>query len=504
MSKLYTNSPSNLAPLSLSLPSHLLLEYAIIAARINDCTSITLPSLMSAFHTSQEYFKPYQYILILGFGVEGRGVCKFLQNCGYEGKILVYDERFKSQPEPAHATSRAKSAFDNQDLPEVDFAKIQFVDTYDLNVDLLVRSPGFKLSKKYYEDKHSHKVTSATNLFFELVAIYTKSRIIGVTGTKGKSTVSSMIHHLLKDALDSRLVGNIGAFCLDALGSADKDTVFVFELSSYQLEDCAFYPDTAVLLEVMEDHLDFHGSKEAYRAAKLNLLRPQASIAPRSLRRGAQSSRQEVITTHRNDALFASCGVKRPNFLYFEDAEISIEGLGLLGDHNVANAKIASLSARIYGIDKFDFAGFKSLPRRLEEIGRVGDLVFVDDSLATVPSATIAGIESLGEVRGLILGGLDRGIDFAPLVAFLKNYKPLERVILMGGAGARLANVFKAGEVQFKFIQTEDLHQAFAELCKCSQGYVLLSPSSPRDPKVNSYTYERGEILKRLIHDRIQ
>lgn len=456
---------------------------------------------MSTFHAFKEYFKPYQYILILGFGVEGRGVCKFLQNCGYEEKILVYDERFKSQP--AHATSRAKSAFDNQDLPEVELSGIEFVDNYDLNVDLLVRSPGFKLPKKYYEDKHSYKVTSATNLFFELVAIYTKSRVIGVTGTKGKSTVSSMIHHLLKDALDARLVGNIGAFCLDALGSAGKDTVFVFELSSYQLEDCAFYPDTAVLLEVMEDHLDFHGSKEAYRAAKLNLLRPQAETAPRSLRRGVQSSRQEVITTHRNDALFASCGMQMPDWLYSEDAEVHIEDLRLLGEHNVGNATLASIAARCYGVTKFNFADFAPLPHRLQEIGRVGGLIFVDDSLATVPGATIAGIESLGNVRGLILGGHDRGIDFAPLVAFLKSYLPLERVALMGAAGGRLAREFKCTDLGFQILETNDMSEAFREMCKCKPGHVLLSPSSPRDPKLNSYTYERGEVLKRLIEDYV-
>jgi UDP-N-acetylmuramoylalanine--D-glutamate ligase len=324
--------------------------------------------------------------------------------------------------------------------------------------DTVVRSPGVP---PYLLGRARH-ITSATNIFFSRV----QGKTIGITGTKGKSTTASLIAHILRVVYpDVRLVGNIGNPMLDALSGSSKNTVFVIELSSHQLVDIRYSPKIAVLLEIVPEHLDYYPDFASYKRAKENIFRFQKP--------GDHLVRGETL-----DAVYKTT---------------------LLGNReNIAAAvKVARFMNVPEQVIQKQLATFSPLPHRLEFVGEHRGVRFYNDSLATIPEATIHALEALGgKVVTLIAGGYDRGLDYSALGSYL-GHSSVNTLILFPDTGKKIARVVKTKIHTYAVGSMEEAvrlayeHTPKGKIC-------LLSPASASYNMFRDYE-DRGNQFKEWV-----
>ena len=272
-----------------------------------------------------------------------------------------------------------------------------------------------------------------------------KNQIVGITGTKGKSTVTTLTYHILKNAKGNCiLMGNIGISAFDMLGEIDENSILVYEFSCHQLEYSPYSPHIGVLLNIFPEHLDHYGTVEKYEAAKKNVY--------------ANQSGEDVLICNADnlpDKEYAwgnliSVSLDKKADVYLDgesivdfDKVISFTELesSLLGRHNMYNIAICYNICKQYGVSLEEFKKhlktYKPLPHRLEFAGEFDGVKYYDDSISTIGETTIQGLESLGNVGTLIIGGMDRGICYDVLVEFLKDYK-LDNIICMYDTGKLL------------------------------------------------------------------
>ncbi|MCR4789210.1 MAG: UDP-N-acetylmuramoyl-L-alanine--D-glutamate ligase [Lachnospiraceae bacterium] len=308
-------------------------------------------------------------ILIWGYGREGKSTENFLKKCANPAKIDIFEgKRDELKPD---------------------------------GYDYIIKSPGIVM------DDDPPGFTSQTDILLEVY----KKNIIGVTGTKGKSTTSALLHHVLNECLDRDviLLGNIGKPCLDYFDSIRDDTIVVFEMSCHQLAHARYSPHIAVFLNIYEEHLDYYHTFDNYFRAKCNITANQTGDD--ILYIGDQVP--EIPTEARKIT------VSRGDTPHFE--------LSIPGKHNEYNAYVVfKIATEQFGIDpdrvREALKTFKGLPHRLCFIGEKDGIKYYDDSISTIPNATIEALEAIGDVRSVIIGGLDRGISYDILIDFIKAH----------------------------------------------------------------------------------
>ena len=326
--------------------------------------------------------------------------------------------------------------------------------------EIAFRSPGIPRRQPALRraEERGTQLTSQTALFLALC----DERVVGITGTKGKSTTSALIHAIVVAAgREAHLVGNIGPdlggdSALLALDSAGARPVFVYELSSFQLEGLASSPHVAVLLDVVPEHLDHHGGFEAYLDAKENITRHQhdrdwlvydATSATAS--KIAVGSRAQMMPCRVDEPVERGCFVEDDERIVFAGALgreqvllVSDVARVLPGRFNLRNVLPAVAVARILSIDDDaigrGIAGFRPLRDRFEKVGTFRGVTFYNAAIATVPEATIAQLSTLAPlVRSVILGGVDRGLDYAALAKRVLDDR-IATLILFPETGARV------------------------------------------------------------------
>lgn len=343
--------------------------------------------------------------------------------------------------------------------------------------DYIIKSPGIKV------DAYREKYTSQTELFLEEFA----PQAIGITGTKGKSTTSSMLYHVLRSCKGEnvQLVGNIGLPCLDYYEQYNQDTIIVFEMSCHQLSHLRYSPHVAVLLNLYEDHLDYYGTPENYFSAKKNITLHQS--AEDFFFRGADvpaihtPARQRIIS---------------------HEAPPSFD-MKLTGEHNQFNARfVHAICTELYDCPDSEvrraIAGFDGLPHRMQLVANVNDVDYYDDSISTIPQATIEAIKSIPNVRTVLIGGMDRHINYDSLIEFISCH-PEYTYILSYESGRRI-------------------YEAVSHLPCCRyqstlpEAVALAKAITPRgeaclfSPAAASYGYfknfeERGDVFTQLVLD---
>ena len=348
--------------------------------------------------------------LVLGFGREGRSTLHFLNK--YLPNAIV----------------------DVADKNEMEGVK-HFGDKYleaMYDYDIVIKTPGISL--KDFDTK-GVEITSQTDLFLSQF----HSQTIGISGTKGKSTTTSLIYHLLKSSgRDAILTGNIGIPCFDIMEDIKPESIIVYELSAHQLEYVHNSPRVGVLLNLFEEHLDHFGSMQRYKAAKLNLLRFMGEDDTAIIH---ESLLNDILDLFVNNKVFS---------LYDFDEVIDREALPLKGEHNYQNTKAALVACDAYGVDYRELIphlySFKPLEHRLEPVGTFDGVTFVNDSISTIPQAAISACQALGQVDFLLLGGFDRGIDYQPLADYLKA-NPVPHLLFTGKAGERMMQLITGNGV---------------------------------------------------------
>jgi len=418
-------------------------------------------------------------VLILGFGKEGQDSFLFLRK-KFPGKTIGVADQLTS----------AKLSLSARKLLRRDIhTRLHFGKNYLRSLkhyDIIIKSPGIapRILKPYLKSKQ--KITSQTNIFFQNCP----GIIIGITGTKGKSTTASLISEVLTHGgVKAHLVGNIEIPVLQFLHKAATDDVFVYELSSFQLEYLKTSPHIAVFLNLYPEHLDHHETFATYANAKANITRFQSkqdflifNIQDKNVRKIAEKSKAKKIP--------------------FSSKKSSATKLLL-----VASSEPALVIGELFNIPKTTIAkaikNFKPLEHRLEFVGKYRGIEFYNDSLATIPEATAAAIHALGKnTDTLILGGFDRGLSFRVLAIQIMQTN-IQTVILFPTTGQKIWKsiqmVSKKKTLPQHFF-ANSMRQA-VRLCyeHTNKGKIcLLSPASSSFNMFQDYK-DRGKQFKTLV-----
>jgi UDP-N-acetylmuramoylalanine--D-glutamate ligase len=391
--------------------------------------------------------------------------------------------------------------------------------------DLVVRSPGVKPSELEKVLKNSisdgvgskgksPELTSQTKLFFDLCPC----KIIGVTGTKGKGTTSSLIYEMLrKQGFDAYLGGNIGVPPLEFLDKLIKDSIVVLELSSFQLMDLNKSPHIAVMLMVTSEHLDWHSSVEEYIDAKRNILRYQTAEDFAVLNRDYLASNESDIYTNgkvyavsrERESFDDGCFVRDGKVWLRIGGEAPIIGIDeilLPGKHNLENVCAASLAATLAGASMQSIVDvlktFKGLEHRLELVTAINGVKYYDDSFSTTPETAIAAIESFVNPEILILGGSSKNADFTELGKVISQKENIKAIIGIGVEWTKIKS--KIDNLKSKILivegadSMEKIVKAVSKLA-VSGDVVLLSPACASFDMFKNYK-DRGEQFKKEVN----
>lgn len=428
---------------------------------------------------------------VFGFGVEGRSTLAWLARRGAEA-VVISGERPADLPEGTAWRSETAAGALN-------------------GIDVLIKSPGIGPSHPLLAEagRRGLPVVSATRLFVD-AAREAGVPVIGVTGSKGKSTTATLVHLALEAAgVDNALVGNIGAPALDVFEVAlSRRPVVVFEMSSYQTDGLAIGPSVAVLTRLFPEHLDWHGSVEAYYASKLAIARTQKTddvtiwnASDPELAARAPFGPARHVPYGAAGVVFEGGVFRRGDAVLFAEA-----GMKLRGRHNRINACAAYTAAEMFGARPEHMAvvleRFGGLPHRLEDLGVHGGARWINDSIATAPEAAVAAIESVGpELATFIGGGTDRGFDFGPLARKLLA-RGIPNVILLPPGAARVLAAIAAidAEVARRVHLAEDLADAVALAARLTPrgATVLFSPASPSYGVFRNFE-DRGDRFREMV-----
>lgn len=370
--------------------------------------------------------------------------------------------------------------------------------------DIVIKSPGVSL----YRDeilqvkKNGIIITSGTNLFFSNKNPNTK--IIAITGTKGKSTTSSLLAHTLKHlGTNTLLAGNIGVPLVD-LVDMEADYI-VAELSSYQCADLIGTPDIGVLVNLYPEHLPWHMSHDRYYLDKLNML-AQSKIKILNAEDAktlsfTQQNEQFTKAKYFNDKIYSD-----DDWFYDGDKKLfPCSVLNLPGQHNQKNACAVLTVIKELGLSlatcEEAFKTFCALPHRLQIIKEHGGITFVDDSISTTPETALAALKAFETASNisLIIGGQNRGQDFIELISYIKNH-PYIHLITMPDTGKIAAETARQQGVSFWPADTmETAIQTAIHLTK-SDGIILLSPAAPSYNKYRNFE-ERGSDFANHVNN---
>lgn len=397
-------------------------------------------------------------ILILGFGKEGRDTLVFLRKTIPLNKIGIADkENILNSKNKSSLLKGAKTYFGENYLNAIK------------DYDVVIKSPGVQLNDAKKQLLNNKKITSQTDIFLNNC----KGTVIGITGTKGKSTTSSLIYELLKTRKHKVfLIGNIGKPALNYLLKDNEKTFFVYELSSFQLENITKSPHIALILNVFKDHLDYHKTMSKYIKAKSKITE-------------FQNKEDYLIYNHKDEAVKKIASKSKAQKILFNPEKGALEPLMKVAEL----LKISSTDARRV------LKNFAPLSHRLENLGEKNGIIFYNDSASTVPEATIFAIDKLGnKIDSLIVGGVGKGGDFSLLSKKISESN-IRNVILFPETGYKMEKLI-IGENK-KIFWANNMKEA-VEICKENtkkNKICLLSPAGASYNMFKNYK-QRGQLFK--------
>jgi UDP-N-acetylmuramoylalanine--D-glutamate ligase len=428
-------------------------------------------------------------VLILGFGREGKSSYEFLRAQFPSKKITIADTQLSADAVRAD--------------PLVTFATGADYEPAILGAQVIVKTAGIPAAAAILRAAVSNgaRLTSHIEIFF---ANYPRERIVGVTGTKGKSTTTTLLYEMVKAAgMPSVVAGNIGAPPLTQVDLADPKALVICELSSHQLQPLTISPHIAILTNVVPEHLDYYATFEEYVAAKENITRFQDEDDV--LVYGSDSEICRAIAS-RTGAKTLPVSIEDG----IVESILPARDVPLRGRFNLANVAAAIAAARLLGVgdDRIRAAikAFKPLPHRLQHVGCFREIDFYDDSIATVPEAAALAIEALApDVQTLIAGGHDRHLTFEVLADAIAKSK-IDTLILFPPTGEKIAAAvessaaaaqpFRAPKVFFVESMEEAVRLAYQHTARGRT--CLLSPASASFGTFADYA-DRGQQFERYV-----
>ncbi len=409
-------------------------------------------------------------IVILGFGKEGEDTLEFIRREFPEKVVGIADIR--------------------EEIPPMEGVSLHLGSDYLEALegyDLAIKSPGIPMKDLDSCIKKGLSVTSQADIFLDNA----KGRVIGITGTKGKSTTASLVHAmLLKRGLNSVLIGNIGEPALKYLSDDAESRIYVYELSSFQLETAGKSPHIAVILNLYKDHLDHHRNIDEYGEAKFRITK-------------FQTESDILIFNEKDPAVKAMAERSRAIKMPFDP---NSDPLMMRKDITVP-AEVLLRIAEIFEIPRSDVIdaveSFEPLTHRLEYVGEYKGIKFYNDSAATIPEAAISAIDKMGdELDTIIVGGVDKGFDLRKLFERIMS-SPTRNLILFPETGKILEELVSGSKTRkIEIFPAKSMEEAVSTAFRVTKkGKVcLLAPAASSFNMFKSYK-ERGDLFKRHIKD---
>lgn len=400
-------------------------------------------------------------IIIVGFGREGKNTYKTLKKLFPKKPIALADkEKIKSNEKEIYSGEK-------------------YLDNLK-DYDIIIKTPGIPY-KTIKEKAGNAKITSQTQLFLENCP----GKVIGITGTKGKSTTSALIYKTLKASFNNvKLVGNMGKPCLSYLLTAKPKDIFVFEMSSHQLDHITKSPHIAVFINIYPEHLDYYKTYFKYFSAKKNITRFQ----------------------HKNNFF-----VFNPNFEEIKNIKTKAHRIPIretFAKKNIHKDNIGATIAvaKTFGLTEKEIKKrineFETLDSRIEFIGNFNGINFYNDSLATIQEATIFALNQVKNIETLILGGLDRGVKFNKLTKEIKK-KKVKNIILFPNTDKKIYNDLKNENINFFFTDNMKRAVLFAKQNTKKGNSCLLSPAAPSYNLFKNYKDRANQFKKYVKNEKL-
>lgn len=411
-------------------------------------------------------------VLILGFGREGKSTYNYIRRYLPEKKLTVADGK-------------------EQNIDDENVAVVCGENYLDClgGFDVVIKSPGISFAE--VEIPENTFVTCQTDLFLK----YAPCKKVGVTGTKGKTTTSTLIYKMLRAGnADCVLMGNMGLPVLDYIDEMTGDKTAVIELSSHQLEFTHSSPQVAVITNIYEEHLEhYKGGMSGYVNAKLNIVRYQGKDDT-FIYNGSQGV----------DRFINPEEIKSRKIAVSEEDKLpfTLDNPRLKGRHNRHDVLFALTAARLFNVSDQHAAeaaaDFEGIEHRMEPVGEYRGISFYNDCIATVPTAVMCSVEALSP-QTLIIGGLDRGIDYTDFAADLEN-SGVEVIIGTKTTGHKIIDMMLSAGTKKQLVKAENLEEAVKTAFeKTQKGRVcVLSPAASSYNEYKNFE-EKGRRFKELV-----
>lgn len=439
-------------------------------------------------------------VLLLGFGREGKSSYHFIRQ-HFPDKIISIADKNEAV---------FKEILNDKNI-ELFFGE-NYLEAIAVHTFIL-KSPGISLKNSIIPSGIT--ISSQTDLFIQEF----HEQIIGITGTKGKSTTANLVYHILKKVGGNVLIaGNMGIPLFDIIENITLNSIIVCEFSSHQLEYIQKSPHISILLNFFQEHLDFYKDYQSYQLSKYNIAKYQNSddifIHPKDFeliekliqKIPLKSKIERYSDRERGDLTILN------NVFIYKGREIGSHTaeIPLKGKHNALNIAAALLACLHYDkdIEKLfeTIKTFSPLPHRMEFVGNYHQVSFYNDSIATIPEACIQAILALKNVGTLILGGYDRGIDYSDFMKKLADLN-IAHIIFTGDAGKRMMKIHQ--DLNLKSISAFYFCDEYSEIIDVvfkhtPKGKIcLLSPAASSFDKFNNFEH-RGDAFKLLINNYIE
>ena len=426
-------------------------------------------------------------IAILGFGKEGKSSYNFIRKYLSKQKLTIVDKNDKLLEQ-------------NEFLKEDSNIDIVCGDNYLDNLDIydiIIKSPGVKIPDNI-NNVIRKKITSQLELILEV----DRDNIIGVTGTKGKSTTSSLLAKVIQDqGIKCLLLGNVGNPILDYIDEMDNDTKLVIECSSYQLENIEVSPHIGLIINLYEEHLNYHITLENYWYSKLNMFKYQNNN-DYMIYNSDNINVKQCVDNNDYKGIHIDINkdyiIKDNDILYKNEVIYNkLNERNLIGEHNLIDILFVLRVALLLDLDmdkvRNTIKEFKPLEHRMEYFGTYNGVKYYDDAIATIPEATINCVNALREVDTIIFGGQDRGINYDLLIEFFNN-SDIKYFIGMPDTGYKIIDKL----IDKNTYKVETLEEAVKIAKEVSKKICLLSPAAPSYNAFKNFE-EKGNIFKELV-----
>lgn len=439
-----------------------------------------------------------QTFFVFGLSRSGKAAAEFLRR--QNATVYIYDDTLEGNVQ--------KIVEDLKSLGAVWIEKEEISRMHE-KCDALVLSPGIPIDHPIAVafKRHKKAVIGET----ELAARRMRCPVVAVTGTNGKTTTVSMIGHVLeKGGRTARCCGNIGTPMIEYADLSERE-IAVAEISSFQLETLSsFCPHIAVVLNITEDHLNRHYNMENYIFLKGKLLKNETETEyavlnydDLTVRGFAQRSKAQIYYFSMKERVHGGC-VSEGYLCFGEEKILPVSDLQIDGNHNIANALACITVCKILGVSTEEIQNglrsFKGIKHRIEFIGEVEGVKYIDDSKGTNVDATLKAVECMKEKTVLLLGGKDKGYDYTNLFVFLPKSE-VRLVVFYGENRYAIAeNALKVGYKNFLLCSDFSMAVDIARRSAKAGENVLLSPASASFDEFSGYE-ERGDRFVAFVKE---